>query len=71
MLVKKVESFVGMSFFISVSGLSLKFARIALLWKRLQFDSKSDLTTNGLILESFVGIWLSLLTSYLQGLNYA
>ena len=71
MLVKKVESFVGMSFFISVSGLRLKFSRIALLWKRLQFDSKSDLTTNGLILESFVGILLSLLTSYLQGLNYA
>ena len=71
MLVKKVESFVGMSFFISVSGLRLKFSRIALLWKRLQFDSKSDLTTNGLILESFVGIWLSLFTSYLQGLNYA
>ena len=57
-LVKKVASFVGMSFSNSLSGFRLKFFRIALLRKRLQFDSKSDMTTNGLILEFFVRIWL-------------
>ena len=37
-------------FFSCVLGYGLKFSRIALLRKRLQLDSKSDLTTNGLIL---------------------
>ena len=38
-------------FFVScVSGFRLKFFRIALRRKRLQLDSKSDLTTNWLIL---------------------
>ena len=46
---------IGMSFFSCVSGFRLKFSRIALLRKRLQLDSKSDLTTNGLILGFFVG----------------
>ena len=71
MLVKKVESFVGMSFFISVSGLRLKFARIALLWKRLQLDSKIALTRNGLSLGFFGQNWLLSLTSYLYGLKSA
>ena len=71
MLLKKVASFVGMGFFISVSGFRLKFSRIALLRKRLQFDSKSDMTTNGLILGVFVGNWLLSITSYLYGLKYA
>ena len=31
----------------------LKFSRIAVLRKRLQLDSKSDLTTSGLILQFF------------------
>ena len=39
--------------------------------KRLQLDSKSDLTTNGLILGFFVGKWLLWLTSYLYGLKFA
>ena len=63
-LVKKVASFVD--FFVSVSGFRLKFSRIALLRKRLQLDSKNDLTRNGLILEFFVGIWLYLLTSWTE-----
>ena len=59
-------------FFLScVSGFSLKFSRIALLRKRLQLDSKSDLTTNGLILGVFVGKWLPSLTSYLCGVKSA
>ena len=40
-------------FFSCVSGFRLKFSRIALLLKRLKLDAKSDLTTNGLILEFF------------------
>ena len=49
----------------------MKFSRIALLRKRLQLDSKSDLTTNGLIFGFFVGKWILLLTSYLYGLEFA
>ena len=45
--------------------------RIALLRKRLQLDSKSDLTTNGLILGFFVGKWLFSFTSYLCGMKSA
>ena len=45
-----VASVIGMCFFSScVSGFRLKFFRIALLRKRLQLDSKIDLTTNGFI----------------------
>ena len=63
---------IGMSFFFScVSGCRLKFSRIAILRKRLQLDSKTDLTTNGLILGFFVGRWLLSLTSYLYGLKSA
>ena len=41
-------------FFLScVSGFRLKFSRIALWPKRMQLDSKSDLATNGLILDFF------------------
>ena len=41
-------------FFLScVSGFRLKFSRIALWWKRLQLDSRSDLAFNGLILGFF------------------
>ena len=36
-----------------VSGFRWMFSRIALWWKRLQMDSKSDLATNGLILDFF------------------
>ena len=60
-----------MFFFSCVSGFRLKFSRIALLRKRLQLDSKSDLTTNGLILGFFVGKWLLWLTLYLYGLKFA
>ena len=40
-------------FFSCVLGFGLKFSRIALLRKRLQLGSKSDLTTNGLIVRFF------------------
>ena len=50
-----VASVIGMSFFSCVSSFRSKFSRIALLRKRLQLDSKSDLTSNGLILGLFVG----------------
>ena len=66
-----VASAIGLSFFSYVSGFRLKFSRIALWRKRLQLDSKSDLTTNGLILGFFVGKWLLWLTSYLYGLKFA
>ena len=48
-----VASVIGMTFFSYVSGFRLKFCRIALWRKRLQLDSKSDLTTKGLILGVF------------------
>ena len=50
-----VASVIGMSFFSCVSGFRLKFSHIALLRKRLKKDSKSNFTTNGLILEFLVG----------------
>ena len=53
-----------------VSYFRLKFSRIALWRKRMRLDSKSDLTTNGLILGFFfVGKWLLSLTSYLYWLK--
>ena len=59
-------------FFLScVSGFRLKFSGIALWWKRLQLDSRSDLATNGSILGFFVQKWLLSLTSYLYGLKSA
>ena len=66
-----VASAIGLSFFSYVSGFRLKFSRTALWRKRLQLDSKSDLTTNGLILGFFVGKWLLSLTSYRYGVKYA
>ena len=53
-LMGTVGSVIGMSFFSYVSGFRLKFSRSALLRKRLQLVSKSDLTTNGLILGFFL-----------------
>ena len=53
-------------FFSRVSGFRSKFSRIALLRKRLQLESKKDLTTNGLILGflwkmasfvDFISVW--------------
>ena len=46
-----LASFLWLSFFICGSGFRLKFFRIALLLKRLHFNSKIDLSTTGLILE--------------------
>ena len=66
-----VASVIGMSFFSCVSGFRLRFSRIALWRKRLQLDSKNDLTTNGLILWFSVGKRLPSLTSYLYGLKSA
>ena len=51
--------------------LDWSFFGISLLRKRLQMDSKCDLTTNGLILGFFVRKWLPSLTSYLYGLKSA
>ena len=64
-------SVIAMSFFSCVPGFRLKISRIAFWRERLQMDSKSDLTTNGLILGFFVGKWLPSLTSYLYGLKCA
>ena len=58
-------------FFISAACFRLKFSPIALWRKRWQLDSKSDLTSNGMILWFFVGKWLPSLTSYLYGLKSA
>ena len=69
-LVGIVASIIGMSFFSCVSGFRLKIS-IAFWRKRLQLDSKSDLTTNGLIMGFFTGKWFLSLTSYLYGLKYA
>ena len=66
-----VASVIGISFFCYISGFRLKFPPIAFWRKRLQLDSKSDLTTDGLILGFFVGKWLLLLTSYLYGPKFA
>ena len=54
-LVSIVASVIGMSFFSCVSSFRSKFSRIALLRKRLHLDSKSDLTTEGLILGFLLG----------------
>ena len=42
---------VGMSFLIYVSGIRLRFSRIAMSRKRLQLESKTDLTTTALFLR--------------------
>ena len=49
----------------------MKFSRFALLLKRLQWDSKTDLTTKGLILEFFDRMFPVLLSSNLNGLKSA
>jgi len=49
----------------------LKFSRIAVSLKRLQLESKTDLTTIALVLEFIVGIFRVLSTSYLHGLKSA
>ena len=48
-----VASVFGMIFFSCVSGFRLKFSGTAFWRKRLQLDYKSDLTTNGLLLDFF------------------
>ena len=68
-LIGIVASVIGVSFFSCVLGFWLKFSRIALWRKRMQLYSKSDLTTNGVILGFFVGKWILSLTSYLYGLK--
>ena len=70
-LIGMVASVIGISFFSYVSGCGSKFSRIALLRKRLQLGSKSDLTTDGLILRFFVGKRLLSSTSYLYRLKSA
>ena len=65
-LMSTVASVLVLSFFSRVSGFRSKFSRIALLRKRLQLESKKDLTTNGLILGflwkmasfvDFISVW--------------
>ena len=58
-------------FFILCFRFQIEFFRIPMSRKCLQLDSKSDLTTNGLILEFFVGIRLFLLTSWMHGMKLA
>ena len=50
-----VASVIEMSFFNYFSGFRLKFCRIALWRKRMQLDSQSYLTTNGLLLVFLSG----------------
>ena len=71
LLMGMVASVIGMSFFIHVLGFRLKFSRIAVSRKRLQLESKTDLTTTALFLDLFVGICLVLSTSCLHGLKSA
>ena len=59
-----VASVVGMSFFHLF--FRLKFFGIAVSGKRLQLESKTDLTTTTLFLEFFVRICLGSSTSYLH-----
>ena len=61
-LVVIVSSVIGMFFFSCVSGFRLKLSVITFWRKRMQLDSKSDLTTNGLILWFVVGTWLLSIT---------
>ena len=65
-LISTVASALVLSFFSRVSGFRLKFPRIALLRKRLQLESKKDLSRNGLILRflwkmasfvDFISVW--------------
>ena len=53
------------------SAFWLKFSRFALLRKRLQLDSKTDLITNRLILKFFIAMWFFSLNSDLYGLKFA
>ena len=59
---------VEMSFF-WISGFRLKFSRVAMSRKRLQLESETNLTTNGLFLEIFVGLCLVTSTSCPHGLK--
>ena len=69
-LMSIVASVIGMSFFSCVSSFRLNFSHIALWPKRLQLDSKSDLTTTGLFIGLFlVGLCLVSSSSYLHELK--
>ena len=69
-LMSIVASVIGLSFFSCVSSFRLNFSRTALWPKRLQLDSKSDLTTTGLFLDFFlVSLCLVSSTSYLHELK--
>ena len=63
------DSLSGKNSFIQVSGFRLKFSRLAVSQKRLQWESKTDLTTALLIMEWFVRTCLDLSTSYVHGLK--
>ena len=67
----KLPPFLEWVFSSCVPGFRLKFSRIAIWRKPLQFDSKSYLATNGLVLRFFVGKWLPSLTFYLYELKSA
>ena len=58
-------------FFFWISAFRFKFSRVAMSRKRLQLESKSDLTTTVLFSEIFVEICLVSSISYLHGLNFA
>ena len=68
-LVIKVVSFIGISFFICGSGSGVKFSRVAVLRKRLQLVFKTELTSNvdrrlpaiaGIFASDCVYFWLIL-----------
>ena len=66
-----VASVIGRSVFSYVSDLKMKFHRNALWRKRLQLDSKSNLSKTGTYMEFSARLILLSSTSYLYGLEYA
>ena len=71
-LMVAVACVIGMSFFSAVfQVLDWSFLVLHFYGNVGNWMAKSDLTTNGLILEFFVGKWLLSLTSYLYGLKFA
>ena len=72
-LIGIVVSVIGMSFLELCFGFQIEVFSYCTLTETdaIGLDSKSDLTTNGMILGFFVGNWLLSLTSYLYGLKSA
>ena len=74
LLVYRTGSFVGMNFSSSVGQVSsfwLPFSHFAMLQKRLQLESRTDLTTKRLVAKFFVKICLVSSSLYSYGLKSA